>query len=132
MANSMNRPAPDLKKLISEQNASLAADLSRPLPKEIEPLHNWVLVRRKKRGVTEGGLHVPETAQDKDADGTVIAHGPGRYEAGILVPISVQVGDEVMCGPGSEHFTMPTDAACMLIRDTDIIARRKSGREGMQ
>ena len=46
---------------------------------------------------TKGGIIIPEKSQGKVLEGTVVAAGPGaRNEKGETVPMSVQVGDQVM------------------------------------
>jgi co-chaperonin GroES (HSP10) len=120
-----------IRSLLERQQASILAEVGRAKPTEVEPLHDWVLVRRERKGVTEGGLHVPNAAQEKEADGVVIAVGPGTYQNGILVPPGVQVGDRVMCDPAN-FFAMPAHPGHILIRAIDILARRKPPAEDLQ
>jgi chaperonin GroES len=64
--------------------------------KKIKPLNNRVLVKRLKARVTQGGIYLPDSAQEKPKEGEVIAKGPGaRSEDGIIVPMTVNVGDRV-------------------------------------
>lgn len=47
---------------------------------------------------TEGGIAVPETAQERPREGVVLGCGPGRWEHGCLISIHVTVGDRVQFG----------------------------------
>lgn len=115
----------DIKSLLERQQNSMLADLSRPSAADVQPLHDWVLVKKDQIGKTQGGLHVPQSVQDKEADGTVVAVGPGSWRGNVLVPPTVKPGDRVMCMPGAENLRMPTDSSMMLIREADILAIRK-------
>lgn len=64
--------------------------------KKIRPLNNRVLVKRAKARMTQGGIYLPDSAQEKPKEGEVIAKGPGaRLEDGTLVPVTVDVGSHV-------------------------------------
>lgn len=64
------------------------------------PLGDRVLVRpltAEERGVTTAsGIIIPESAQEKATEGEVVAVGPGKYENGALIPMTVSIGDRVM------------------------------------
>ena len=46
---------------------------------------------------SKGGILIPEKAQAKTLEATVMAVGPGmRNEAGAHIPMAVQVGDKVL------------------------------------
>ena len=48
---------------------------------------------------TASGIYIPETAQEKPQKGTIVAVGPGKYaDSGSLIPIGVNVGDQVLYG----------------------------------
>lgn len=64
---------------------------------KIRPLGNRVLVRRSKVKTTEGGIYLPDSAQEKPKEGEVLAVGPGkRDEQGQLIPMDVKVGNRVV------------------------------------
>ena len=53
-----------------------------------KPLHDRVLVRRVgEEERTAGGIIIPDTAQEKPQEGTIIEVGPGRVS-----PIQVGIG----------------------------------------
>jgi Co-chaperonin GroES (HSP10) len=64
----------------------------------ISPLSDRVVVQPfAKEEVSASGIIIPDTAkQDKPERGTVVAAGPGKYDDGSLVPMTVKVGDTVL------------------------------------
>lgn len=66
----------------------------------IQPLGDRVVVKPVgKDGVSKSaaGIIIPETAaKEKPEQGTVVAVGPGKYEDGTYVPMSVKVGNTVL------------------------------------
>ena len=64
----------------------------------IRPLADRVVVKPVENGEkTVSGIIIPDTAnKEKPAKGTVVAVGPGRYEDGKLVPMTLKVGDKVI------------------------------------
>jgi len=65
----------------------------------IQPLNNKVLVKRSRATVSKGGILLPETAQEKPKEGTIIAVGPGKTDdSGKIEPMHVQIGDKVLFG----------------------------------
>lgn len=64
---------------------------------KVKPLGNRVLIKRCKAQTTKGGIILPDSAQEKPKEGTVIAVGPGKMdENGNFEPISVKEGDLVL------------------------------------
>lgn len=64
---------------------------------KIKPLGNRVLIKRSKAPTTKGGILLPDSAQEKPKEGTVIAVGPGKVdEQGNREPMNVQIGDLVL------------------------------------
>jgi chaperonin GroES len=63
----------------------------------IRPLEDRIVVQPlEAETTTASGLVLPDSAQEKPAEAVVLAVGPGRYENGTLVPMSVAVGDHVL------------------------------------
>ena len=73
---------------------------------------------------TKGGIIIPEKAQGKVLEGTVIAAGPGaRNEKGDTVPMSIQVGDQVLL-PEYGGTKIEIEAKeYTLLREVDIVAK---------
>lgn len=66
------------------------------LGSKLKPLnHNVIIKRVIQDKKTDSGLFLAES-EDKSQIGTIIAVGPGRYNAqGIHIPPTVKVGDKV-------------------------------------
>lgn len=64
----------------------------------IKPLGDRVVVKPlAKEEKSAMGIIIPDSAkQDAPSKGTVVAVGAGRYDDGDLLPMSVQVGDQVL------------------------------------
>lgn len=68
---------------------------------DIRPVRDWILLKERPRGITPGGIIVPETNNSpRLAAWEVVAVGPGVRDAtGVLRPVSVVVGDCVVVQP---------------------------------
>ena len=67
----------------------------------IRPLADRVLIRpialEELEQKSLSGIIIPDTvSKEKPEQGIVIATGPGKYEDGNLIPMSVQAGDKVL------------------------------------
>ena len=70
-----------------------------------------------------GGIILPDTAQEKPQQGTVVAVGPGKAsDSGSLIEMTVKNGDKVLYGKysGSEIALEGTDY--IIMRESDILA----------
>jgi len=96
------------------------------LAKRIIPLFDRVLVQRVAAETkTKGGLFIPEAAQSKALEGTVVAVGPGAREqaTGATLPMSVKVGDRVLLPEfGGSKLEMEGEEF-QVFRESDIVAR---------
>jgi chaperonin GroES len=89
---------------------------------KFRPLADRVLVRRKvSDAMTAGGILIPETVQEKPQEGEVLAVGPGRYENGALVPVSVKVGDTVVFGKWVGTDIKVEGEQLMIMEESQII-----------
>jgi len=64
----------------------------------LEPLEDRIVVRPLEEDTqkTASGIIIPDTAKEKPQEGEVVAVGPGRYEDGKVVPMTLKVGDRVI------------------------------------
>ena len=63
----------------------------------IKPLEDRIVVQpNAAEQKTASGLVIPDTAQEKPQEGTVVAVGPGRFDDGVRTPMDVKVGDVVL------------------------------------
>lgn len=70
----------------------------------IIPLHDKVLLQEVKVSTTKtaSGIILPDSGDKDTRRGKVVAVGAGRYEDGDLIPMTVQVGDEVLYSWGDK------------------------------
>lgn len=66
----------------------------------VQPLGNRVVVKplsaEELGTTTASGIIIPDSAQEKPEQGTVVAVGPGAVDDGVRVPPEVAVGDRVL------------------------------------
>ena len=96
---------------------------------DIRPLYDRIVVRRvEEKEQTQGGLYIPDSAQEKPQHGEVVAVGRGkRLENGTLVPLDVKVGDRILFGKysgsdikigGEEYLIMKEDEVLGILEGT--------------
>jgi len=91
---------------------------------KIQPLNNNVLVQSiKMEEVSAGGLVMVHGSHEKSNKAMVIATGEGRIlENGVLVPISLQPGEEVLI-PKHAGTPMTLDGEdYLMLKEDDILA----------
>jgi chaperonin GroES len=68
----------------------------------VEPLHDRVVLKplsaEEMGTTTASGIIIPDSAQEKPEQGTVVAVGPGKWneDGDARIPVSVKVGDRVL------------------------------------
>ena len=64
----------------------------------LKPIQDRIVVKRlDAKSQTDAGLFIPETAQEKPCEGTVVAVGTGQVlPDGTVKPLEVQPGDHVI------------------------------------
>ena len=90
---------------------------------KIAPLADRVVVKALEESETmRGGLYIPDTAKEKPQQGEIVAIGPGKYEDGKLIPMTVKVGDKVLYGKYSGTEVTIDDEALLILRESDVLA----------
>jgi chaperonin GroES len=90
---------------------------------KVTPLSDRVVVRAlEETEQMRGGLFIPDTAKEKPQQGEIIAIGPGKYEDGKLVPMTVKVGDKVLYGKYSGTEVTLDDEQFLILRESDVLA----------
>ena len=90
---------------------------------KITPLSDRVVVKASEdTEQMRGGLYIPDTAKEKPQQGEIIAAGPGKYEDGKLVPMSVKVGDKVLYGKYSGTEVVIDGEPLLILRESDVLA----------
>ncbi|MCP3685283.1 MAG: co-chaperone GroES [bacterium] len=87
------------------------------------PLSDQVLIRRdSSKSLTKGGILIPEKFVGKRLTGEVVAVGKGRISKfGSILPMSVAVGDVVMCDAISGTDIIIDGDGFLLINEVDIL-----------
>ena len=105
------------KKTMSKQRES------KPVVK-LKPLGDRVLIEeeREKEGMTDSGIYIPDSVkEDKGSKkGVVIAVGPGKYDDGKFIPVSLSVGDNVLFQWGDKISVDGREY--YIVRESEIIA----------
>lgn len=92
----------------------------------ISPLGDRVVVEPLSRDeVSASGIIIPDTAsREKPERGTIVAVGPGKYDDGVLVPMTLKVGDSVLFSKygydevkvdGKEYFILTESSVLAVI-----------------
>jgi chaperonin GroES len=91
---------------------------------KIRPLHDRVILRRlEEQSITKGGIYIPDSAKEQQAEGEVISVGPGKPdETGKLVPVDVKAGDRVLFSKYSGTEVKVDDEELLIMREDDILA----------
>jgi chaperonin GroES len=87
------------------------------------PLGSRILVQRQEAQTSKGGILLPESAQQKQKRGTVMAIGPGRVDdQGKAHPIELKVGDEIVfpAYAGTEYKVEAQEF--LLLNEEDVLA----------
>ena len=89
----------------------------------VKPLADRVVIKAlEETEQMRGGLFIPDTAKEKPQQGEIMAVGPGRYEDGKLVPMSLKVGDKVLYGKYSGTEVTISNDQLLILRETDVLA----------
>ena len=91
---------------------------------KVRPLGSKVLVKRDKAPeTTEGGIIIPDTANEKPLEGVVAAVGSGRVlENGKTQKLTVKKGDVVFFGPYSGTELSLEGDDYLIVDEAEIIA----------
>jgi len=93
--------------------------------KRFIPMFDRVLIERAEAMTrTRGGIVIPEKAQQKILKGTVVAVGPGsRNKQGDLIPVAVNVGDNVLLPEYGGTKVEIENKEYHLFRESDLLAK---------
>lgn len=85
----------------------------------IRPLADRVLVEpQEAQTKTVSGIYIPDSAQEKPQQGTVIAVGSGKKDE----PMEVKVGDVVLYGKYAGTEVTVNDKKYLIVKQSDILA----------
>lgn len=92
--------------------------------KEMQPLHNYVFIElEQQEQKTQGGIIIPDNAKEKPTKGKIVSVGPGTFEFGQFIGMTVKPGQTVLFPKWAGSFTEIEINGKKLaaIRETDII-----------
>ena len=91
---------------------------------KLKPLEDRVVVEPKEaEDKTASGIILPDTAQEKPQEATVVAMGPGKAsDSGTIVKMTVKVGDKVLYGKYSGSEVTVNEKEYLIMRESDILA----------
>ena len=95
---------------------------------KLEPLGDRVVIKPIPReDVTKGGIYLPDTAKEKPQEGEVVAVGPGKLgDDGKRQAMDVKKGDRVMYARYAGTELKEDDEELIILRESDILARKRS------
>ena len=90
----------------------------------LKPLADRVVVEpAPAEDKSAGGIILPDTAQEKPQQGTVVALGSGKVsDSGSLVKMTVKKGDKVLYGKYSGSEVTFDGVDYVIMRESDILA----------
>jgi chaperonin GroES len=90
----------------------------------IRPLGDRVVVKTVSREEkTQSGIYLPDTAQEKPQEATVVAVGPGKLlDNGDRAPMDVKEGDRVLFSKYAGTEVKQLDEDLLILRESDILA----------
>ena len=90
---------------------------------KFRPLHDRVVVRRVEADTkTAGGIIIPDSAQEKPAEGEIVSVGSGaRDESGKLVELDVKAGDRILFGKWSGTEVKIDGEDLLIMKESDIM-----------
>lgn len=90
---------------------------------KLQPLGDRVLVKASaQEEITASGIVLPETAQERPQEGTVVAAGRGRYENGEHIELEVKVGDKVIYSKYGGTEIKHNGEEYLILSERDILA----------
>ena len=89
------------------------------------PLHDRVVIRRLDSDErSAGGIIIPDTAQEKPQEGTIIEVGPGRVtDEGKHIPMDLKKGDLVLYAKYGGTEIKEEGEEYLLLTERDILAK---------
>jgi chaperonin GroES len=87
-----------------------------------QPLYDRLLIRRTDAPDKVGGLYIPDNAREKPCRGIIVSAGDGKMQAdGILVPLNVKEGDDVLFGKYAGSEIELDGEQLLIVREDEIM-----------
>lgn len=90
----------------------------------IKPLSDRVVIKAvEAEETTKSGIILTSAAQEKPQVAEIVAVGPGaKNEDGVIIPMTVKVGDKVLTGKYSGTEVKVDGEEYTIVREDDILA----------
>ena len=90
---------------------------------KIRPLNDRILVKRlEEEQMTKGGIIIPDSAQEKPAEGEIVAVGNGKLDdSGKRIAIEVKVGEKVLFSKYGGTEVKIEGEDYLIMREDDIL-----------
>ncbi|MBF0447757.1 MAG: co-chaperone GroES [Magnetococcales bacterium] len=89
---------------------------------KFRPLHDRVVVKRTEEDKkTAGGIIIPDTVKEKPIQGEVLAVGKGALVDGVVQPLEVKVGDNVLFSKYGGTEVKIDGEELLIMRESDIM-----------
>jgi chaperonin GroES len=90
---------------------------------KLKPLQDRIMLKRvEEKTTTKGGIIIPDTAQEKPAEGKIVAVGDGKTnDDGKKIPLEVKKGDRVLFGKYSGTEVQIEGDEYLIMREDDIL-----------
>ena len=89
----------------------------------IKPLSNRVVLKNvEAEETTKAGIILPGSAQEKPEIAQVIEVGPGEVKDGVLVPMTVKIGDKVIVAKYAGTQVKLEGETYNIVKEDDILA----------
>ncbi|MDX2502165.1 MAG: co-chaperone GroES [Deltaproteobacteria bacterium] len=90
---------------------------------KLRPLQDRILVQRVgEETTTKGGIIIPDTAQEKPAEGKVFSVGNGKIgDDGKRIPLEIKKGDRILFGKYSGTEVKISGEEYLIMREDDVL-----------
>jgi len=89
----------------------------------LKPLHDHVVLEViKQEAKTKSGIILSDKDQDETTTGKVVSVGQGKREQNELVPLTVQVGDQVIFKKYATTEVKLSGNEYLIVKESDILA----------
>lgn len=90
---------------------------------QLKPLGDRLVVKAdEKEEKTASGIFLPDTAQEKPLQGTVLAAGPGRVlDNGTVQPLEVKAGDKILFGKYSGTEIKLEGESYLILKESEVL-----------
>jgi chaperonin GroES len=91
---------------------------------QIRPLFDRIVVQRtEEEAVTAGGILLPDAAQEKRHEGTVVSVGTGKAaDDGSVLPLQLQGGERILFGKYAGNEITVEGETYLLMREDEVLA----------